>query len=82
VKIDPAADDSRQLLLHPEKTQPRHVTGFEFHQHVHVAGIGEIVPEHRPEKGQAPDVMTLAKFGKRFPVYVHLIRQLNLLVPS
>jgi len=61
VKINPAAEDCRQLFLHREEIEAWGVTGLELDDHVHVAVWPEIVTEYRAEESEPADVMPPAK---------------------
>src|SRR5688572_29027197 len=47
----------------PEKLEPRRPPLLELHQHIHIALRTEVIPHHRPEKGQASDAPLPAERG-------------------
>ena len=44
------------------------MTRLELNEDVHIAGRREVVPQHRAEERQPPDVVTSAERGDRLPV--------------
>jgi len=80
VKINPATEDLRQLFLHREEIEARHVTGFELDDHVHVAVWPKIVAKDRAEEREPADVMPPAKAADPVRRYFDS-RALHLIIP-
>jgi hypothetical protein len=61
VKVNPAAENLRQLFLHREEVEAWSVTGLELNDHIHVTVRPKIVAKYRAEEREPANVMPPTK---------------------
>jgi hypothetical protein len=71
IQINVTAENPGQFLLHREERQAGDVARIEFHEHVHVAVLPEILSEHRAEQREPAYVMAAAELRDPFVIDDH-----------